>query len=1053
MRKFRSVFLATLLAAAALPAQAVPATAASPRTVIDVSALRVPAAERTREKYVARKDRTMTVFARLEGDSVASFAGNGFKQAQRAGAAVVSREAQQAQNRQIAAQQTRFVALAAPLGAREIARVSRAANGVILTVKASDVVKLAALPGVLSVRPVVNYSMDLAETVPYIGAKATQDSGVTGAGVTVAVLDSGIDYTHRNLGGAGTLAAYELAYGVATTDTRNTTRDGLFPTAKVIDGFDFVGETWGVVDGEEIGERTEDPDPIDIEGHGTSVADIVAGASADGAHKGVAPGAKLLAVKVCSAVTPACNGVALIKAVDYSLDPNGDGDISDAVDVMNLSLGSDYGQVEDDLSYALGQASQLGVVVVAAAGNAADRPYIVGSPSSQPEVISVAQTSVPGALTFPLVVNINGAASTIRNTNTLPWAPIGTGFSGPVVFLGRGCYGVETDDTSGAAVDDPYPAGVVITGAVALVNRGACSISAKIDRAARAGAIGVLVANNAGGDPPSFSQGFGTQVVPTVILTQNDGRTLANALAAGSAVTATVSQAVSIALVGSMVASSSRGPSYSYQAIKPEIGAPGASISAIAGSGSLEAPFGGTSGASPVVAGSAALVLSARPGLSPRDVKALLVNTADANITTNPATAPGVLAPVTRIGGGEVRVNRAVNANTAAWSIDDQNPALSFGYHAITEDKTLRKRIMVRNYSNSRRTYSITPTFRYANDAASGAVTPSAPMTLSVPANSSRSFRLDLSITASALPTWTLNGGLLGGTGATLQSVEFDGYLVISDSLETVHLPWHVLPRKAAEVSVSDRRVKLNKDGEGSTTVNSKGARSARVEVFSLTGVSPKLDASINPSIPGSNYTLIDLKAIGIRPVAFAEDDFGIQFGIATNGVRSHPLTPAEYDISIDTDRDGDYEFVIFNAGSATNGQCLVYVADLTLGEVFPVFFCDADLNSGNMIMTVGLADIGLTSLEQEFSYEITVYDNYFSLNASDTIWYMTTRPLTPRYFGLLETGLPIAPGSSDTLLIGESTTGWTEPTQANGILLLNRDAAPGRESEIISVR
>lgn len=65
------------------------------------------------------------------------------------------------------------------------------------------------------------------------------------------------------------------------------------------------------------GERLPDEDPIDIEGHGTSVADII---------NGVAPGVSLYAVKVCSAVDSICNGIALIQGMEYAIDPNGDGD-------------------------------------------------------------------------------------------------------------------------------------------------------------------------------------------------------------------------------------------------------------------------------------------------------------------------------------------------------------------------------------------------------------------------------------------------------------------------------------------------------------------------------------------------------------------------------------------------------------------------------------------------------------------------------------------------------------------------------------------------------
>ncbi len=252
-------------------------------------------------------------------------------------------------------------------------------------------------------RPIFNYELDLSETVPYIGAAAVQAGGFDGTGIDVAVIDSGIDYTHENFGGAGTAAAYTAAYGTTTGDARNKTLDGLFPTTKVVAGSDFVGEGWPTT------ALAPDPDPIDCGpaaiplpcagGHGSHVSDIILGI---GPNKGVAPGAKLFSYKACSAVSTSCSGVALLQAVAASLDPNGDGSIADRVDVINLSLGSSYGQEEDDLSFALKNASDAGAVVVAAAGNAADRPYIVGSPSTQAEVISVAQTQVPSAKLYLL---------------------------------------------------------------------------------------------------------------------------------------------------------------------------------------------------------------------------------------------------------------------------------------------------------------------------------------------------------------------------------------------------------------------------------------------------------------------------------------------------------------------------------------------------------------------------------------------------------------------------------------------------------------------------
>jgi minor extracellular serine protease Vpr len=197
--------------------------------------------------------------------------------------------------------------------ARTLGSVQRILNAVFVETDGESLARIAADPSVERVAPVGNYELDLSETVPYIGASDVQATGVDGSGITVAVLDSGIDYTHANLGGPGTLEAYEAAYGTDPSDPRNTTLDGLFPTAKVIGGYDFVGEVWP------NGPEAPDPDPIDFEGHGTHVADIIAGVG------GVAPGASLYAVKVCSAVSSSCSGIALLQGMEFSADPNGDG--------------------------------------------------------------------------------------------------------------------------------------------------------------------------------------------------------------------------------------------------------------------------------------------------------------------------------------------------------------------------------------------------------------------------------------------------------------------------------------------------------------------------------------------------------------------------------------------------------------------------------------------------------------------------------------------------------------------------------------------------------
>jgi len=936
--------------------------------------------------------------------------------------------------------QRALVAQVEALGGRTIARVRKAHNAVAVRIDVSRLQALSALPGVRAVRPVRNYQMQLGSTVPYIGAADVQASGIDGAGVVIAIVDSGIDYTHHNLGGPGTVEAYEAAYGTGPGDARNTTRDGLFPTAKVIDGFDFVGEAWP------NGPLAPDPDPIDFEGHGTHVADIAAGWSTDGRHKGVAPGASLMAIKVCSSVTTSCSGVALLQALDLALDPNGDDDLSDAVDVINMSLGSDYGQREDDLSEGSNVAVSFGVVVVAAAGNAGDRPYIVGSPSSAPSVISVAQTQVPTATAIPLIVNAPPTiAGTYGNTSTLDFAPVSRSVTGNVSFVGRGCPAgsIAEGSPEDAYMDDP-------AGKVALIDRGSCSVSLKIDRAARAGAIGVLIGLVAPGDAIAFSFGGGTMFVPTLVITQATANLIKANLQAP--VNVTISPAAAIPLTSSMVSSSSRGPSYSANAIKPDIGAPGASVSAVAGSGTGEGAFGGTSGATPMVAGSAALLVQAYPQRPPSEIKAILMNTANTKVFINPATQPGVLAPVTRIGGGEVRVDDAVSGKTAAWDTKASTGSLSFGYEPASDLVELARRLTVMNYSSYRRTYVVKPTFRYASDAASGAVHVIAPTTVTVPAHDSRSIRVAVTIDAAKLPVWNLNGGSQGGNGSLLQGVEFDGYIDISDDFDNIHVPWHVLPHKAAAVAPDRNQVRLV-NGTGALELANQGAVDGRVDVFALTGTSKKIPKDELPG-PGDNFAVVDLRAVGVRGV-LASGQQAIQFGITTNGERSHPNYPAEFDIFIDNNRDGTFDYAIFNlenGGFGATGQNIVAVVNLTTNAAIARFFADADIDSANFIATALLSDLGLTP-GTPFDFSVVAFDNYFTGVDTDAIEGMTYTLATPRFVasGVPATGVPA--GGASTLTIEERPGGdQASPSQA-GFLLLYRDALRKKEASIIRVR
>ena len=187
-----------------------------------------------------------------------------------------------------------------------------------------------------------------------VGATALAERG---KGITIAIIDTGIDYTHPALGG------------------------GFGAEFKVIGGWDFVND---------------DADPIDDHGHGTHVAGI---AAANGAElAGVAPDAKLLAYKVLNFIgTGETSDV--IAAIERAVDPNNDGDTSDRANVINLSLGTDGGTADSPSARAVDAAVAAGSVVVIAAGNSG-RVASVGTPGASRMAITVGALETDDKVTF-----------------------------------------------------------------------------------------------------------------------------------------------------------------------------------------------------------------------------------------------------------------------------------------------------------------------------------------------------------------------------------------------------------------------------------------------------------------------------------------------------------------------------------------------------------------------------------------------------------------------------------------------------------------------------
>jgi minor extracellular serine protease Vpr len=863
-------------------------------------------------------------------------------------------------------------------------------NAVFVKVDASALADIAALPEVSRVAPVADYELDLAETVPYIGAGAVQDLGYDGTGIRVAVIDTGIDYYHANLGGSGDPNDY-------LNDDHTIIEPGTFPTAKVIGGYDFVGAVWPT-----LGPRMEDPDPLDAPlgagtDHGTHVADIIAGVD------GVAPGASLYALKVCSSVSTACSGIALMLAMEWAADPDGNGEPSDRADVINMSLGANYGLAfDDDLSFASDNASALGTVVVSSAGNGGDKPYVLGTPSSAKSVISVAQTQVPSAFQPLMEVTEPEAIARYMLPVWQPWsAPLTEVIEAPLLY-GDGAGG----NLLGC---DPFAPGS-LDGYIVLVNRGACNFTLKIKNIGEGGGLVGIIGLVDGSAPFAGGDGGDRPIdIPGYMISLAD----ANVLRSGLPDTVVrFDPTAGEPLVGFMVGSSSRGPDGSFNQGKPEIGAPGGSVSAIAGTGWDTGPFGGTSGAAPMVSGSAALLLQAEPALSPAEVRARLVNTGETEIYNQfvlGGTAP--LAPISRIGGGEVRVDRALEAKVAAWDDDELNGALYFGFVDVSKDTvTLQKKVRIRNYSAYDILYEIQPSFRFANDEVNGAVSVQAPRQVRIKAGRDAVVPVMLTIRGAMLRGNYMNSGSMGASGAALTLNEYDGYLTFTPARgsmgQEIHMPWHVLPRQAADVV--GRPILNFMDGMDEVDLTNKGVGTAQLDAYAWIAYSENI-----PSGPvGGQEPTPDIRAVGVNtfpvPAGYcsANPSFVWVFAVNTWERQAH-LLPVIHYFYLDTDLDGEFDFAILNSdaaglGALSDGRQLSWAWNLNTGATSAFFFAEHSTNTGNTILYICGEQVGMNATNFFQNVDLAVLsDDFYYGGPGDYIDGLTIAPLGEQYYAV----------------------------------------------------
>ena len=463
----------------------------------------------------------------------------------------------------------------------------------------------------------------------------------------------------------------------------------------------------------------------------------------------------------------------------------------------------------------------------------------------------------------------------------------------------------------------------------------------------------------------------------------------------------TFDPAAGIALVGHMVGSSSRGPSNLGNLLKPEIGAPGASVSAVAGTGTGTGSFGGTSGAAPMVAGAAALLQGAFPTRSPLELKAVLMNTAETDIMNKPVAFGGYIAPVTRIGGGEVRVDRAYHSPIAAYVASDLTGALGFGFVEVTGETELTKTVTVKNYTGSAKTYDIEPTFRYQADMDNGAVTVDAPDSVTVPANGTTTFAVTLTIDPTALRPWSLDSGANGANADVLTALEYDGYVNLdlqgdaSDDADPAHLAWQVLPRSAGVVTLNEDEDQLDNAGQA-----------ADLELYTLIAQSANDPES---ATPGDNLSDADFRSVGTAAFNGGEGcGYIYVIDVSTWERQSHSAAPVLFEFDFDLDRDGTADYAVYNrdaSGLATlsDGRNLTFVQDLATGDETAFFFTDHKTNSANTALVFCSEQMGVTLDDIGATYDVAGFavDYYTSGTERDELEFEVV-PGYERYFGLV---------------------------------------------------
>ena len=535
------------------------------------------------------------------------------------------------------AQRDKFHADAKKAGVKYTARFEfqKLWNGISIEANPGQLEAVLGLPNVTGVYPVGTVSIpetraasipDLATALKMTGADIAQsDLGYTGEGVKVAVMDTGFDLDHADLGGDGVAGAPHA-------------------NSRVVAQWDFVGDAYNADPASPAFSPTPVPDPVadDCNGHGTHVSGIV---GADGEVTGVAPGVTFGAYRVFGCGGSTTDEI-MIAAMERAYD--------DGMDVLNMSIGDAFNNWhQSPTGKASTNLAKAGVVVVASIGNSgANGVWSGGVPGMGNKVIGVASFDNSHVSLNTFTISPDDTSIGYGNAAAAPPAP--TSGSLPMAKTG-------TPTTTNDACS-PLPAGS-LTGYAVLIRRGTCGFFVKATNAYNAGAAAVVLYNNvAGRFSPTVAPGV---PIPVVAISDTEGVLIDGRIASGPVTMTWTDDTGSFTNpTGGLISSFS---SYGLEAeldLKPDIGAPGGLIrSTYPLEGGGYATVSGTSMASPHVAGGVALLLQAKPNTNPGSVRDILQNSADpAPWWGNPSL--GFLDNVHRQGAGMLDIDDAILAET-----------------------------------------------------------------------------------------------------------------------------------------------------------------------------------------------------------------------------------------------------------------------------------------------------------------------------------------------------------------------------------------------------